>query len=124
MHALRKSSWLARLFLAWFALTLGAAIAAPLVERQAVVMLCAEGGAAKLLVMGADGKAVRAINPHTLHCPLCLAGALPLPVVSSFAGSAAEPPVFATAWRIESPTAWSPGAPMPARGPPAVPANG
>lgn len=124
MQALRKSTWLARLFLAWFALTLGAAIAAPLVERQAVVLLCAEGGAPKLLVVGEDGKLVQAVHPPALHCPLCLAAALPLPEVTSFAVGAEPPPVFATAWRIESPTAWTPGAPMPARGPPAGRANG
>ena len=40
MHALRNSVSLARLVMAWFALTLGLAIASPLVHPQAMELVC------------------------------------------------------------------------------------
>mgnify|MGYP007055625982 FL=1 len=44
MHALRNSVSLARLVMAWFALTLGLAIASPLVHPQAMELVCTAGG--------------------------------------------------------------------------------
>ena len=72
MHALRNSVSLARLVMAWFALTLGLAIASPLVHPQAMELVCTAGGSVKLVVVnGEEGQAVSA--QHSLDCPLCLA---------------------------------------------------
>lgn len=114
MHALRQARFLARLVLAWFALSVGIAVAAPLVQPQAVQFICAGGGGMKLLVTGDDGNA--AAGAPTLDCPLCAtvapppvaapAAVLPLPL-----GVAMQP---IPAARIAALTA----APPPARGPP------
>lgn len=71
MHLLRTSSMLARLILAWFVLTLGAAIASPLVRPQALELVCTAGSTAKLVVLG-DGSPDAPSAPHGLDCPLCL----------------------------------------------------
>ena len=45
MRTLHARSWLARLFLAWYALTLGAAMASPLVQPKLLTQVCsADGG--------------------------------------------------------------------------------
>ena len=113
MQALRNASFLARLVLAWFALSLGVAMASPLVKPQNVELVCA-GGAMKLLVKDVQGKPA---GSHTLDCPACLALDTP-PVASTSSlppmqplGHALHPIVAA---RIAAATA----APLPARGPP------
>ena len=62
---------LGRLVLAWFALSLGVAVASPLVKPVAMELVCSSGGAAKLVVKGDDGTAQPA--GHLLDCPLCAA---------------------------------------------------
>lgn len=115
MHALRNSVSLARLVMAWFALTLGLAIASPLVHPQAMELVCTAGGSVKLVVVnGEEGQAVSA--QHSLDCPLCLAVTPPAHVSPSWAqpqplGRALQPIVSA---RIASLI----GAPLPPRGPP------
>jgi hypothetical protein len=115
MQALRRARFLARLVLAWFALSLGVAIASPLVKPSNIELVCSGSGAMKLLVKGeGDSKT----TSHTLDCPLCAGLAAPPPVASlhiPFApllGHAVQPIPSA---RIAALTA----APLPARGPPA-----
>lgn len=119
MHALRASSSLirlVRLVLAWFALTLGVAIAAPLVQPQVLELVCGDGGI-KLVVVGDDGQA-RAAGPHTLECPACLPASLSPPPALSQADRLPEvggvPPLRHAAVRVALA-----GAALPARGPPA-----
>ena len=109
--------FLARLVLAWFALSLGVAIASPVVNPQAMELVCSSAGAFKVVVQTDDG----AQDLGTMHmdCPLCmLAGAPPLlPVVAAIAlalplGRAVQ---SIPAARIAAATA----APPPARAPPA-----
>ena len=111
--------FLARLALAWFALYLGAAVAAPLVAPGVYAVICSADGAARLVhVDDADlpGDTQRA----TLHCPLCVpAGAPPKPC-----GNVAAEPLqpSASAWpraTTARPSAAT-AAPPPARGPPAA----
>ena len=116
MQALRNSVPLARLVMAWFALTLGLAIASPLVHPQAMGLVCTAGGSVRLVVVnGEEGQAVSA--QHSLDCPLCLAVTPPpAHVHPSWAqlqpmGRALQPIVSA---RIASLV----GAPLPPRGPP------
>jgi hypothetical protein len=115
MQALRNTVFLARLVLAWFALSLGVAIASPVVVPQAVELICS-GGMVKLVPQGDDSGTPTA--QHTLDCPLCATTAAP-PVTASDAipallplGHAVQPIPSA---RIAALTA----APLPARGPPA-----
>jgi len=53
----RRSMALARLALAWFALTLGVAVAAPMLQPQAVQLVCDAVGGVKLVALQGDGSA-------------------------------------------------------------------
>lgn len=117
MQALRHARFLARLVLAWFVLALGVAIASPLVQPQSLELICATGGAMKLIVKNADGTAQE--RGHTLDCPLCATVAAPPPVltpvvlVPSSLAHALQPVAAA---HIAARTA----APLPPRGPPTL----
>jgi len=118
MYALRSSSRLLRLVLAWFALTLGVAIASPLVHPQSMQLVCGDGPGAKLVVVNDDGQAA-GVGHHTLDCPACLATALPpAPVVPEL------PTVLPQAHALHSfyvaHIAALLGAPLPPRGPPSL----
>lgn len=115
MQSLRRAHFLARFVLVWFALSLGVAIASPLVKPQAMELVCSGAGAIKL-VKTDDG--VQQPPGHTLDCPLCLPHSAPPPL----ARLPVEPPQpLAHALRpipaahIAARTA----APLPPRGPPA-----
>jgi hypothetical protein len=118
MQSLRSRYWLARLILAWFAVTLGVAVASPVVHPQAFELVCTASGDIKMVALDEDA----AMGPghHQLDCPLCLtAGAPPAtlphlrPVHDSPLARALRPAVAA---HIASLTR----APLPARGPPAT----
>ena len=115
LQILRRLPWLARLVLAWFVLSMGVAVASPLVNPQAMELICSGSGAIKLLVKTDDG--AKEMSSATLDCPLCAhAGAPPpvsqadLPVVHPLAH--ALRPI--TRAHIAARTA----APLPPRGPP------
>ena len=74
MQALRNAAFLARLVLAWFALSIGVAIAAPVVHPQGVELICSAGGAVKIMVKGDVDKPA---GLHTLDCPLCAPSGAP-----------------------------------------------
>lgn len=118
MPALRRARCLARLVLAWFALSLGVAIAAPLVKPAGIDVICSGNGSIKLLVKGEPDGGQPAV--HTLDCPLCASITAPPPVVRTdlafvpALGHAVQP---IPAARITALAA----APLPARGPPAAP---
>lgn len=115
MQALRNASFFARLVLAWFALSLGVAIASPIVKPQAVELICS-GGVVKLMAQDDDGS--KTAGPHTLDCPLCAAtGAPPVPAQDMARAVLPLGHVLQSipAARIAALTA----APLPARGPPA-----
>ncbi|MDP2066706.1 MAG: DUF2946 family protein [Burkholderiaceae bacterium] len=117
MHALRHAHHLARLVLVWFALSIGAAVASPLVSPQGLELICSGSGAMKVLVKTADG--TQETSSHSLECPLCASLGAPPPVLRTVAapdptlGYVRQP---IPAARIASLTA----APLPARGPPAL----
>ena len=117
MQALRHLPQLGRLVLLWFVLSLGVAVAAPLVHPQAMELVCSSAGAVKVVVKTDDG--ARDLGASHLDCPLCaLTGAPPSPAEAlHFAhplplGHALQP---IPAARLAAATA----APLPARGPPA-----
>lgn len=116
LHTLRNTPWLARLALLWFALTLGAAVASPIVSPQEQLMVCTAGGMVKMVVN--DDGSVSTLSGAAMHCPLCAASGLP-PTVSNLAVATVQPRGLVMqsipATRIAVRTA----APPPSRGPPA-----
>lgn len=118
---LRRARSLARLVLAWFVLSLGVAIASPVVKPQAIEFICSAGGALKAVAFGdADGKSVAPIGASHLDCPLCMLGGAPPPSVFSQPRMAQPEPSGALARSIPAARrALLALAPLPARGPPA-----
>ncbi len=115
-HTRFNVQFLARLVLAWFALSLGVAIASPIVSPQSMELVCSAAGAVKVVVQTDDG--AQDLGSMHMDCPLCmLAGAPPpLPIVAAIAlalplGRAVQ---SIPAARIAAATA----APPPARAPP------
>jgi len=116
MSALRRARLLASFVLAWFALSLGVAVASPLVQPKAMEIVCSAAGATMLVAMTDDG----AQAPATGHldCPLCLPAGAPPPALPLNRLPTLQPLGHAVqsipAARIAAATA----APLPARGPP------
>jgi hypothetical protein len=116
VQALRNASRIARLVLAWFALSLGVAIASPLVKPTSIDLVCTGTGVLKLLVKGdGDSKPTH----HTLDCPLCAGLGAPPPVASidvTFAPVLGHSVQSIPSARIAAIVS----APLPARGPPTL----
>ena len=116
MQILRHAHLLARFVLVWFSLSLGVAVASPIVSLQAAELICSGAGVMKLIVQTDDGAKV--VSVPTLDCPWCVTGGAP-------------PPSFHHV-KFESLVPWGHGlqsipsaimvaltaAPLPARGPP------
>lgn len=117
MHALRTSSLLARLVLAWFVLAVGAAIASPIVHPQALQLVCTTGSTVKLVV-GEDGAATD-LGHHTLDCAMCLGASAP-PPAAQLPAQRHEALAHALTPTVAAALAAIVGAPLPARGPPAT----
>ena len=118
MHRFRSSLWLARLVLAWFALSVGAAMAAPLVHPQAMDIVCTTSGGIKLVPMGASSDEQAAPpHQHQLDCPLCMPVFTP-PPARHFDFCPPQPLAYALQPYVAAHLAALVGAPMPARGPP------
>jgi hypothetical protein len=116
-YTLRSSPWLARLALLWFALTLGVAVASPVVHPQAELVICSGVGMQKV-VLNDDGSATTS-SVSGMSCPLCLVGgAPPLTTTLTVAPAHALGHVLqsAPASHVTALTA----APPPARGPPQI----
>jgi hypothetical protein len=117
MQRLRQAALLARLVLAWFALSLGVAVAAPLVKPQSIELVCTGAGAIKLLVKSPDGGTTTA--GATLDCPLCASLDAPPPLAGR-PPAPPERPVRVVHSAVGAPLIAAVGAaPPPARGPPA-----
>lgn len=117
MQILRNAHLLARFVLVWFALSIGVAIAAPIVHPQSIEMMCAGAGGMKLLIQTDEGS--HELGSNTLDCPLCgILGAAPPPLASLAKQAPVQPLGYVlqriTAAHIASLTT----APLPARGPP------
>ena len=115
-HA-HRLALIGRFVLAWFVLSLGVAVASPVVKPQAMELVCSTAGAVKVIVQTDDG--AQEMGASHMDCPLCvLTGAPPpatpladVPTVQPL-GRAVQP---IPAARLAAATA----APLPARGPPA-----
>ena len=117
MSCLRRARFLARLVLAWFVLSLGVAVASPMVQPRAMELVCSSAGAIKVVVQADDG--AQELGASQLDCPLCVLTGAPPPLATSRSfdlplplGRALQP---IPAARIAAASA----APLPARGPPA-----
>ncbi|GDY36778.1 hypothetical protein ACINB_26700 [Acidovorax sp. NB1] len=116
LQTLRSLRWLARLVLAWFVVSMGVAVASPLVNPQAMELICSGSGAIKLLVKTDDG--AQEMQSHTLDCPLCAQVGAP-PPASHAQLPAAHPLAHALRPIPAAHIAARTAAPLPPRGPPA-----
>ena len=121
MQQLRHAIQLTRFVLVWFALSIGVAIASPVVNPQVMDLVCTSTGSMKLVVQGqdnGDGEGVAA-SSHTLECPLCASISAPSPALNtsltqpSPLAHALQPLAAAHIAAITAP-------PLPSRGPPAL----
>ena len=116
MQRLRHAIQLTRLVLVWFALSVGVAIASPVVNPQAMDLVCTSAGSMKLVVQGDDDTVSAG---HTLNCPLCAAIGAPPPAYNptltqpSPLAHVLQPIAAAHIAAITAP-------PLPSRGPPAL----
>lgn len=117
MHALRSARNLARLVLVWFALSLGVAVASPMVNPQAMELICSAAGAIKVMVKTDDG--LKEQSRHMLDCPLCVAVGSPPPAARTTA-LPVQPLSHVLRPIAAAHIAWLTAAPLPARGPPAL----
>jgi hypothetical protein len=117
MDHLRQAKTLARFVLMWFALSLGVAMASPLVAPKAMDLVCTTGGAMKIVFSDEADKAES--SAHTMDCALCMAvGIPPAPISSQFTkpSSLAHALHPIAAAHIAAATA----PPLPSRGPPVL----
>lgn len=117
MHALRTTAQLTRLVLAWFVLALGVAALAPVLQPQAMELVCSDAGRMKFVAVGEDGDAAP-MGQHTLGCAACLA-VLPPPTVPQLHLAQAMPRDVLRVAIAPALLAKPAGAPLPPRGPPA-----
>lgn len=119
MQFLRTSSLLARLILAWFVLTVGAAIASPIIHPQSMELVCTTGSTPKLVVIGDEGTDAMEVGHHSLDCPLCLHFSVPAAYPPA-AIHHPQPLAHALQPVVAATIAAMVGAPLPARGPPTL----
>lgn len=113
----RPAAGLVRGLLLMFVLSLGVAIASPIVKPQTMELICSGAGVIKAIVHTDDG--VQEMGAGHLDCPLCVLGGAP-PIPSTVALPMVQPLGHAVqsipAARLAAATA----APLPARGPPSL----
>ena len=116
MQTLRRAHLAARLVLVWFALSIGVAIASPIIKPQAMELICSGSGAIKVLVKTGDASTEQ--SGHTLDCPLCANLSAP-PPVARLTAEPAQPLAHVLQPIPAAHIAALTAAPLPARGPPA-----
>lgn len=120
MQLLRAWTLLARLVLAGFVLSLGVAVASPLVKPQSLQLVCSTGSSSAKLVVLDDAQGGGAtVGHHALDCPACLAVTLPSPLQTLKLPAALPVPLAQQRFEAEHLAALV-GAPLPPRGPPAA----
>jgi hypothetical protein len=115
MQTLRNAHLFARFVLVWFVLSIGVAVASPLVKPQNGQLVCSASGSVKLVADGGDADIGSVLN--TMDCPLCVAVGAPPPMalapVAGVMGLGYALPQLA-----EAPTIQVARAALPPRGPP------
>ena len=84
MQTLRNAHLITRFVLVWFALSIGAAIASPLIKPQAMELICSGSGVMKVLVKNDDGSSTE-VASRMLDCPLCASISAPPPAAKTVA---------------------------------------
>ena len=111
----RPADSLIRWVLLWFALSLGSAIASPMVGAQTLELVCSGAGLVKVIVHTDDG--VQELGAGHMDCPLCVQASTP-----PTSGAFGLPSPLALAYGVWAISAThliaAAAAPMPARGPP------
>jgi len=119
MQTLRHFTFVTRLVLAWFVLSLGVAVASPIIKPQDILLVCTGAGAMKVLVKADDGSTSE-LGSKTMDCPLCAPMTALLPPASHAALGPAQPLAYALHGIATTHGAARTAAPLPARGPPAL----
>lgn len=116
MHSLRRFTFLTRLVLAWFVLSLGVAVASPLIAPHDVQVVCTGAGAMKLMVTSDDG-GTHELTTTTMDCSLCVPVAPP-PAMVQVVVEPVHPLAYALQGIPSAHIAARTAAPLPPRGPP------
>lgn len=120
MQTLRSAHLIARFVLVWFALSIGVAIASPMVNPQSLQLVCSGSGSGSMKVISIDagGKATLTVS-HTLDCPLCASISAPPPLeIVGF--SAVAPLGYSVPVQDTGSFTAVLATPPPARGPPSL----
>jgi len=118
LHTLRNTPWLAKLALLWFALTLGVAVASPMVNPQEELIICTSAGMVKVK-LHADGS-ISTEAGSELSCPLCVVGGAAAPAFISLQPALVPALTYVQPGITIVLLAASTAAPPPSRGPPAL----
>jgi len=118
MQTLRRFTNLTRFVLVWFVLSLGAAVASPIVKPQDILLVCSASGATKALVQNDDGSTSE-LGASAMDCPLCVTAGAP-PPVASLQAEPRQPLAYALQSIPSAHIAARTAAPLPARGPPSL----
>jgi len=115
MQVFRNVPLIARFVLVWFALSIGAAMASPMIKPQPMEVICTGSGAMKVLVQTDEGS--QELVTVSMDCPLCATFGAPPPAASP-AVEPALPLSYLTHGIPAARLAGQTAAPLPARGPP------
>lgn len=115
----RNFTFIARLVLAWVVLSLGVAVASPIVKPQNVLLVCTGSGVMKVLVTADDGSTTE-MGSAGMDCPLCASFSAPPPPVAAQTIAPAQPLAYALQSIPSALIAARTAAPLPARGPPTL----
>jgi len=107
-----------RWFLLWFALSMVAAIASPVVHPQAMELVCSDAAAVKVIVYTQDG--AQEMGAGQMDCPLCAMVGAPPPAPQAGVLPAFQVPRHAPRHLRVGRVALVAAAPLPARGPPVL----
>ena len=118
MQSLRQAQRLAKFILVWFALSIGVAIASPIIKPQSIELICSGSGAMKLLILSEDGSSTTP-SGNMLDCPLCAQASAP-PAATQQQAKPAQPLAYALRGIPAAHIAARTAAPPPARGPPSL----
>ena len=117
MQCWRRTPHLIRFVLGWFVLSLGVAIASPMLQPQTMDLVCTSQGSMKLVIGDAD--ADTDARSHKLDCPLCASlGAPPPPAHTP--STQPSPLAYALQPLPAAHIAVATAPPLPSRGPPLI----
>lgn len=115
MKTLRSMVRLRWWLLAWFALSVGAAVASPIFQPKVTELVCSSAGTVKLLVHSDDGTVE--FGAVGMDCPMCLLGAA-VPVATQAPLPALLPRALLPVFHARAFAVAAMAAPPPARAPP------